>query len=104
MKNFTNVQRATIIIGASGIIINVIALAIDNVALGYGAMFLARLAGTLFMVALDKLNPIYFLPLTLSALNAGIASESLLFLELITSSCIYQVNAYKVFSNQQSTK
>lgn len=76
----------------------------DNVALGYGAMFLARLAGTLFMIALDKLNPIYFLPLTLSALNAAVASESLLFLELIASSCIYQVNSYKIFTNQQTTK
>lgn len=104
MKNFTNIQRATLITGVSGIAINLLALILDNVALGYGAMFLARLAGTLYMVAVDRLNPIYFLPLTLSALNAVLASESLLFFELISGSCIYQVSAYKVFSNQQSTK
>jgi nicotinamide riboside transporter PnuC len=94
-----NIQKATIVVGVSGILLNMLCIATHQNQLGYVANFLGRLSGTLYMVAVDRKRLEYFLPLAFAATNAVVASEILLFTELLVSSLVYQVNAYRLFSS-----
>lgn len=93
-------KRLTLIIGIAGITINIIGLATGNLALGYAAGFAGRLSGALYMVAVDKFRLEYSLPIILSLINILYTSEALLFVEMLVTSTIYQLNAFRLFTKK----
>jgi hypothetical protein len=94
-------EKVTLIVGCSGIAINLICIAIGNPVLGYAANLVGRVSGTLYMISVDKFRSEYLLPITLAAINVVVVEEMLLFTELMVSSCIYQLNAFRFFSKKK---
>lgn len=95
-----NIEKATLIVGCSGILFNAAGLLLNNDFLNFASVFLGRLAALLFTIAIDTNRAHYYVPLTISLINIFINSQHLLFMELLSQSIIYQISAYKLFNTK----
>ena len=96
-QSMTAIEHATLITGTIGICLLIISLIISQIWLSYIAGFIMRLAGCLFMAANEKMRAVYFIPVGISLVNTFHSLESLLFIELLASAIIYQINTILFF-------
>lgn len=96
----TRLQKLTIAVGCLGITLNILGLGLSNETFNYSAVFIGRLAALLFAICIGGVRPYFFIPITISAVNAFHQSPTLIFLEYLTQSIVYQVSAFALFRNK----
>lgn len=92
-------QRLIILVGCSGVLLNVFGLILDSSYLNYFSIFIGRLAALLYVVEIDKFRYVYLIPLTLSGINAIVNIEQILFAEFLSQSLIYQIACFQLFTS-----
>lgn len=94
------IEKATITVGCVSITMNTIGVLLSNQTLNYGSLFLGRIAALLFSIAIDKNRSYYYLPISISLINGFLQSQTLLFVELLFQSIVYQFSAYNLFKKK----
>ena len=97
------IEKATLIVGTTSVILNVIGITADVSQLSYLSILGGRCAALLFSMCIDKIRWYYFIPITLSLINTLVGSERLLFTEYLTQSIAYQISAYRLFTRNEKT-
>lgn len=95
------IEKITLVVGCTSVLSNIVGLSFKIKFFNYLALLLGRMAALTFIIAVDKIQWYYFLPITLTLINTFVNAEELLFLEYGIQSVIYQISSYKVFTNGQ---
>lgn len=100
----TNFQKLIILVGSSGVLLNIVGLLLDSSSFNYASIFVGRVAALLYIMEVDKFRLVYLLPLTLSGINAIVNLEQILFAEFLSQSIIYQIASFQLFTSIKYNK